>query len=125
MKKAMSVGSVGTKKAKLVAPKSMFASEKIKRFELSDGQWLDIRQGVKATEVMSDPNEVQQDAVQSSFKLLSRVIADWNLVDENGQQVPYSPEALQNLNMPAMMFLMQECNKAIGLGETEEEEKKE
>lgn len=114
------------KKAPVVTPpQRMFASEKTKRVHLNDDQWIDIKESLLASDVMNGSLTQEGDEFSKSVDFLLKVVVNWRLLDEEGNEVPFARDAITKLNVPAAMFLLQECNRAIGLSETMDEQKKE
>lgn len=109
---------------KISKPVSFFADTSVKRIEIDERQWLDIRNSLTYKELL-DTHTDGASKFDTAVALLRKCIINWFLIDSNGIEVPFSAEALANLNPKAALFLQQECSAALGVLEDEEEEKKE
>lgn len=56
----------------------------------------------------------EPDSAASVRTLVSRLIVDWNLDDENGQKLPITPEMVDKLDPQDGNFLAEEANKRVG-----------
>lgn len=118
------IGPVSSEKKKLKKPTSFFASKKIRKIEFGNDQWLEIRDELSFKELIESGQNAST-KLQAAVNLLRKCIVNWRLLDEDGNEVPFSDEAIENLNPKAALFLQQECAEAVGANEDEEEEKKE
>ncbi len=109
---------------KVKKPVSFFADTSVKKIDFDNGQWLEIRNALTYKELV----ETHQDGMtkfDAAIALLKKCIVNWHLLDNEGNPVVFTEEALASLSPKAALFLQQECSAALGILEDEEEEKKE
>lgn len=71
---------------------------KVERVDLGDGDWVDLRTELSATEWTS---LVAGDSAQA----LSVIVADWNLVDEDGDPVLRTPAVMADLDVATFRII--------------------
>ena len=99
--------------------KCRFVQPEVEHIDLSDGDWIEIRKrlnvgeirkmqlgGVKMKSAVGESEESKQgsgmeivaDLEQFGIAKVAAYLLDWNLVDKNDKTMPYTEEALKNLD---------------------------
>lgn len=101
---------------------SRVASKKSRRIELGDGEWIEVRTKLSFREIREFQNSGGDN--EAAIDFLKRCITGWNLKDDDGNDFPFTGEAILDLDMPTIKLLTVECGKATGATPDPVEEKK-
>lgn len=107
-------------------------TKKSNRIELGDGEYIDVRKKLAFREVLAFRNagktetgdEKPEEKERASIDFLAKCITGWCLKDDDGNEVPFSKDAILDLDVDFIDFLVKECSKATGVKETKAAEKK-
>lgn len=106
----------------------------VRRVEFEDGEWIDfknafsvkeMREMAKMQKAVAEKDPDSDEAFDLSIDMLDRSIVDWNVIDEHGEKIPYTKDALYLLDMRKLKVLLEESLRITGVQETEKELKKE
>lgn len=90
--------------------KFRFVSNNVKRIDLSDGDWVDIKEQLsfedfsKVFEGQSIPSEPSPSV---AIPLLKAALIDWSFEDGGGRKIPCSPENIGKLDASTVLELVE------------------
>lgn len=90
---------------------SRFVSNKSKRIDLGDDEWIELPEEIsfqEYTEIKSVTGEVAM-----SKKMFTTMIKAWNLKDESGTVLPVTEENIMRLNIDTITIISDELTKLI------------
>lgn len=88
---------------------SRFITNKLKRFELGNGEWIDVLEKIQYEfyrEVLKLTEFGKGDNTAAFMPVLEEVIKAWNFVDENGVIVACNKENIRKLDAVTIMELV-------------------
>jgi hypothetical protein len=90
-----------------MSKRNRFVTPATVRLELSDGDWIEIKERLTYGEerklansalVATSANGFQVDLARAQLLRMEIWLTDWSFVDNNGKSVPLTPSAIQNLD---------------------------
>jgi hypothetical protein len=79
--------------------KNRFVSNKTKRVELSDGDWIEVKESLSWEEFTPLQKRFADKDPSAIFDLFDLVVKDWSFVDEKTSIVPLTPENVRKLEI--------------------------
>lgn len=91
--------------------KNRFTSNAKKRIALSDGDWVDIKEGLSFEEfrkifTLYNPTD-QSKNMEIAIPMLKMTLLDWSFMDPNNVKMPCTPENIEKLNVETVMEILQ------------------
>ena len=89
------------------------------RVELPDGEWVDIPKAFTfEMQQQFTPKTKDADVREISQKLLLNAIKAWSAKDENGVQLPITPENINKLDVRVVSEILNRVQEMMGLKKT-------
>lgn len=105
----------------------------VRRVDFEDGEWIEFKNAFSVKE-MREIAKIQEQAATVerssdadfalSLDILDRAIVKWRVLDDDGQEVPYTKDNLLRLDMTKLKGLLSHVFSIAGISETKEEQKK-
>lgn len=99
--------------------------KKTARLDLGGGEWIDIRAQVSFSQLQDVALDVTESSsvkskLDSAIGFAKLAIVNWHLLDEDGQEVPYSHEKIGDLDVDTMRELQEFVTDKYGLNKKKE-----
>ncbi len=111
-----------------------FVQPNLKRLELSDGEWVDVKQELNAGEsrrvfarlvkTMHFNEKAEIDPEQVGLSKVVEFIVGWSLTDADGRPVPVSEAAISNMDGETYAEIVAAIDKHEEAGDKAREERK-
>ena len=94
---------------------SRIASNKTFRVDFGDGEWIDIRSSMSFGDIQDLLGDDALSDLQKTLKVAEFAVKSWNIKDDDGNPVEYSPDKLRLLDVKTMLILQEAISNQYGV----------
>ncbi len=106
----------------------VFLQPKLRKIELENNEWVEINEALPyevVWPIISQASKNEAENLKLAVPLLTACIVSWQMFDEQGNAVTYSPDMLTKLPTPLVLQLFSECAAVFVIDKKKQEQSNE